>query len=141
MDEFVCLLLLLRAIPGFGPHVSAAALAAIGNPHRFEKTKQLIRLAGYDLSADRSGGKSKKVAPVIPKKGKADLRYALYQASLVASSLTAQFRSYFNRALEGRQQEPGIRTKMGVKLAVRLLVIAWTLMRKKQVFEPALLQA
>ena len=29
--------------------------------------------------------------PVISKKGKADLRYALYQAALVASSLTSDF--------------------------------------------------
>jgi len=131
----------LLTIPGFGPYVSAVVLAAIGNPHRFENAKQIIKLAGYDLNASRSGKNSQKAVPVISKKGKADLRYALYQAALIASSLTTQFRGYFNRVLEGRQQEPGIRTKMRVKLAVKLLVIAWTLMKRKQPFDPTLLAA
>ena len=54
--------------------------------------------------------------PVISKKGKADLRYAWYQAALVASSLTSDFRAYYSRLLDGRQREKGIRTKMLVKI-------------------------
>jgi len=38
-----------------------------------------------------------------------------YQAALIASSLTVHFRDYYNRLLEGRQREQGIRTKMRVK--------------------------
>ena len=67
----------------------------------------------------------------------AELRYALYQAALIASSLTVDFRAYYHRLLEGRQREKGIRTKMRVKLAVKLLIIAWTLMKTKQPFDPA----
>jgi len=131
----------LKSIPGFGPYVSAMALAAIGNPHRFENRAQLIRLAGLDLSANRSGEKSKTAVPVISKKGKADLRYALYQAALIASSLTTHFRDYYNRLLEGRQREKGIRTKMRVKIAAKMLVIAWTLMKRKEPFNPAFIQS
>jgi len=117
------------------------ALAAIGNPHRFENRAQLIRLAGFDLSANRSGEKSRTAVPVISKKGKADLRYALYQAALVASSLTSHFRAYYSRLLDGRQREKGIRTKMLVKIAAKMLVIAWTLMKRKEPFNPAHIQA
>ena len=78
--------------------------------------------------------------PVISKKGKADLRYALYQAALVASSSTSHFRDYFSRLLDGRQRE-GIRTKMRVKIAAKMLVIAWTLMKRKEFFNPAYIQA
>jgi transposase len=131
----------LKSIPGFGPYVSAVTLAAIGNPHRFENRAQLIRLAGFDLCASRSGEKSNTAVPVISKKGKADLRYALYQAALVASSLTTHFRSHYNRLLEGRQREKGIRTKMLVKIAAKMLVIAWTLMKRKEPFNPAHIQA
>ena len=49
----------LKTIPGFGPYVAAMTLASIGNPHRFENRAQLIRLAGLDLSANRSGEKSR----------------------------------------------------------------------------------
>lgn len=129
----------LKTIPGFGPYVSAMVLAAIGDPHRFENASQVIRLAGFDLNAYRSGNKSATAVPVISKKGKADLRYALFQAAVIGSSLTKTFRPYFHRLLDGRQKEPGIRTKMRVKLAVKLLVIAWTLMKKKEPFDPSYL--
>ena len=109
--------------------------------HRFENRAQLIRLAGFDLSASRSGEKSRTAVPVISKKGKADLRYALYQAALVSSSLTSHFRAYYSRLLEGRQREKGIRTKMLVKIAAKMLVIAWTLMKRKEPFNPAHIQA
>ena len=94
-----------------------------------------------DLNANRSGQKSHTTVPVISKKGKADLRYALYQAALIASSLTTHFRAYYHRVLDGRQREPGIRSKMRVKLAAKLLVIAWTLMKKKQTFDPVHINA
>ncbi len=38
-----------------------------------------------------------------------------------------------------REKERGIKTKMRVKLAVKMLVIAWTLMKRKEVFDPAYL--
>ena len=116
-------------------------LAAIGTPDRFENRAQLLRLGGFDLSANRSGQRSKTAVPVISKKGKADLRYALYQAALVASSSTSYFRDYFSRLLDGRQREKGIRTKMRVKIAAKMLVIAWTLMKRKEPFDPTYIQA
>ena len=126
----------LLSIPGFGPYISAVVLASIGNPHRFDNISQLNRLSGFDLNANRSGKKSDAAVPVISKKGKADLRYALYQAALIASSRTKAFGGYFHKLLDGRQREKGIRTKMRVKLAVKLLAIAWTLMKKKEPFDP-----
>jgi transposase len=38
--------------------------------------------------------------------------------------------------LDGRQRERGIKTKMKVKLAAKMLKIAWTLMKKQQAFDP-----
>ena len=124
----------LLTIPGFGPDISAKVLGAIGNPHRFENHRQVLKTAGLDLSADRSG-KGTDVTPVISKRGKADLRYGLYQAAFVAQQ-NPIFMRYFARKLEGRQREKGIVTKMRVKLAAKMLVIAWTLMKKKEVFNP-----
>jgi uncharacterized membrane protein YhiD involved in acid resistance len=43
--------------------------------------------------------------------------------------------------LDGRQREQGIRTKMLVKIAAKMLVIAWTLMKRKEPFNPAYIQA
>jgi len=127
----------LLTIPGFGPYVSARVLASIADPFRFENQKQLIKLAGYDLCADRSGKTSAKAIPVISKKGNGELRYALYQAANVAAARVDLFRTYFTRLLRGRERERGIKTKMRVKLAAKMLVIAWTLMKKREVFDPA----
>jgi transposase len=130
---------LLQTIPGFGPYVSAVVLAAIGYAQRFENTRQLLRLAGLDLNASRSGKKSHTAVPVISKAGKADLRYALYQAAKVATSLTAEFKAYFKRILKGREKERGIKTKMRVKVSAKMLVIAWTLMKTQQPYKAGLL--
>lgn len=129
--EYECLL----SIPGFGPIVSAMTLAAIGNPFRFEHRGQVIRLAGLDLSAERSGKNSDSAKPVISKQGKAALRYALVQAAMVASSSNPGIRSYFIKLVKGRELERGINLKMKVKLAAKLLIVAWTLMKTREQFK------
>ena len=111
-------------------------LAAIGNPWRFDSAGQLLKLAGYDLSASRSGKYSNTAIAVISKRGNSQLRYALYQAARVASSRSRDFINYFTGLLGGRELERGIKTKMRVKLAAKMLRIAWALMKKKQVFNP-----
>jgi transposase len=126
----------LLSIPGFGPDVSSKVLGAIGDPFRFQNGKQVLKLAGLDLNAERSGKSSDLARPVISRKGKADLRYALYQAALIASIRDRHFIVYFTNQLRGREREPGIKTKMRVKLAAKLLIIAWTLMKKKEPFNP-----
>ena len=124
----------LVSIPGFGPDISSKVLGAIGNPHRFDNERQVLKMAGLDLSADRSG--KHESAPVISKKGKADLRYGLCQAALIASTKNDRFKAYFEGRLKGREREKGILGNRRVKLAAKLLVIAWTLMKKREVFNP-----
>ena len=87
---------------------------------------------GFELSA----------IPEISKRGKADLRYALYQAALVASTKKQDFMRYYARKLQGREKEKekGIHTKMLVKLSAKTLLIAWTVMKKKEAFNPAYLK-
>ena len=126
----------LLTIPGFGPIVTAMTMAAIGDPHRFTSRKQVLRLAGLDLSAHRSGKKSESAVPVISKQGKAGLRYALFQAATIASYKDAVIRSYFTRLLKGRELERGIKMKMRIKLAAKLLIVAWTLMKRNEAFDP-----
>ncbi len=125
----------LLTIPGFGPDISAKVLGAIGNPHRFENARQVLKTAGLDLSADRSG-KRTDVTPVISKRGKADLRYGLYQAALIAPQHSPCFMHYFATKLKGREREKGIGMKMRIKLAAKMLIIAWTLMKRKEAFNP-----
>ncbi|MDH4206376.1 MAG: IS110 family transposase [Desulfobacteraceae bacterium] len=129
----------LLTIPGFGPYISARVLASIADPFRFENRKQVLKMVGYDLCAKRSGKTSDKAVPVISKKGNGELRYALYQAANVAVTRVDLFRAYFTRLIRGRERERGIKTKMRVKLAAKMLIIAWTLMKRKEPFDPAYL--
>lgn len=126
---------LLLTIPGFGPDVSSKVLAAIGDPDRFSSGKQVLKMAGFDLCADRSGKTSDKAKPVISKHGKGFLRYALYQAALISSLNYKEFIVYHTKNIRGREREKGIHTKMRVKLAAKLLIIAWTIMKKKEPFD------
>ena len=126
----------LLTIPGFGPDVSAKVLGALGHPHRFQNQKQVLKMAGLDLSANRSGKTSEAAVPIISKQGKADLRYALYQAALIASTRNIDFMRYYTQQLQGREKEQGIKTKRWVKLSAKLLIIAWTLMKKQEPFDP-----
>ena len=131
---------LLRTIPGFGPFVASQVLGRIGDPHRFKGRKQVLRLAGLDLNAKRSGKRSQSAVPVISKRGNTCLRYALYQASVIATIYDDRFRELFIGYLSGREKERGIKTKMRVKLAAKILVIAWTMMKNETTFDPELLE-
>jgi transposase len=117
------------------------ALGAIGDPFRFQNGRQVLKMAGLDLSAERSGKTSARAIPVISKKGKADLRYALYQAAFIASTRNQDFIVYYTDQLRGREREPGITTKMRVKLSAKLLLLGWTLMKKKEPFDASYLRA
>jgi transposase len=129
----------LLTIPGYGPDVSSKVLGALGDADRFQNGKQVVKLAGYDLSADRSGKSSEKATPEISKRGKADLRYALYQAALIASTRNREFMHYYTNKIRGREKEKGIHRKLLVKLSAKMLLIAWTLMKKKEAFDPTYL--
>jgi len=129
----------ILTIPGFGPDVSAKVLGAVGDPDRFLNGKQVLKMGGLDLSADRSGKDSDKAIPQISKRGKADLRYALYQAAFIASTKNQDFMRYYTKKLRGREKEKGIHGKILVKLSAKMLLIAWTLMKKKETFNPTYL--
>lgn len=130
----------LLTIPGFGPDVSSKVLGAIGDPFRFKNGRQVLKMAGLDLSAERSGKTSAKAIPVISKRGKGGLRYALYQAAFIASTRNEEFIRYYTDQLRGRERERGIKTKMRVKLSAKLLLIAWTMLKRKEPFHPGQLR-
>jgi transposase len=94
----------LLSIPGFGPDVASKVLGAVGNPFRFQNGRQVLKLAGFDLCAKRSGKSSENAVPVISRRGKADLRNGLYQAALIASLKNPGFIEYYTEKLRGREQ-------------------------------------
>lgn len=126
----------LLTIPGFGPFVSSQVLARIGNPFRFRNRSQVLKLTGFDLNANRSGKTAGSRIPVISRRGNGELRYALYQAAFSASTHSRVFIPYFSNLLKGREAERGIVVKMRVKLAAKMMIIAWTLLKRDEDFNP-----
>jgi transposase len=55
---------------------------------------------------------------------------------MIASSRDREFIMWFTNKVRGRQREKGIKTRMRVKLSAKLLVIAWTIMKKREPFNP-----
>jgi hypothetical protein len=55
---------------------------------------------------------------------------------MIASYKSTPFIRYYTGKLRGREKERGIKTKMRVKLAAKMLIIAWTLMKKMEPFDP-----
>ena len=53
---------------------------------------------------------------------------------MVAGSCNTFFRCWLARKMKGREREHGIVGMLRVKLAAKLLCIAWTLMKNKEMF-------
>jgi hypothetical protein len=45
--------------------------------------------------------------------------------------------THFANKFKGRERGKGIGTKIRVKLAAKMLLVAWTLMKTKEVFNPS----
>ena len=58
----------------------------------------------------------------------------------IASYHDNGFRALYTRYLQSRERARGIKTKMRVKLAVKMLVIAWCMMRDDTDYNPSLLK-
>ncbi len=81
-----------------------AILGGDQNPYRFQNGRQVLKTAGFTLSAERSGKSSERAVPVISKRGKADLRFDLYQAALIASVRNRDFIGYYTEKLHARKR-------------------------------------
>jgi transposase len=79
--------------------------------------------------------KRSEATPCSPREARLTL-YVLYQAAMIASTRNERCMGYFTGTLKGMEREPGIKTKMRIKLAAKLLIIAWALMKKKELFDP-----
>ena len=77
---------------------------------------------------------------VISKKGKADLRYGLYQAALVASSTNRHFIKYFTQSCERQRTGERDRYQDESKALREDACDCMDLMKKKEVFDPGYLK-
>jgi len=60
--------------------------------------------------------------------------------ALIASTRNREFIRHFTNRIRGREKEKGIQRKLVVKFSGKMLLIAWTLMKKKEAFNSAYLK-
>ena len=88
----------ILSIPGIGPTLAAIILAEIGDIHRFSSPDKLLAFAGLDPSTYQSGKFKADHTPMV-KHGSTYLRWALMQASRLASVYCDTFRHYMDTKL------------------------------------------
>lgn len=118
----------LDSIPGITPLLAATILAELYPLERFRKIKQVVAISGLDPQVKQSG-KGRTRFGKLSKRGSSVLRLALYYAAFGAFA-----REPFNQYYQ-RYKDRGLHhTAILNILARKILRIAWTLLKKREVF-------
>jgi transposase len=125
---------MVQTIPGIGKLLGAIFVVEIGDCANYRHWRQVIKLAGLDLAVVESGKIVGK--PRITKQGKSMLRWAAYQAAVVACSKNQLFMELYRKALGNRMGVSGAKKRTLVKMSVKLLRIAFAVMRDQRAYAP-----
>ncbi len=123
----------LRSIPGVGPLISTALVAAIGSGEAFERGRDFGAWLGLVPRQYSTGGRS--ILGRISKRGSRYLRTLLIQAAKVLLMRPHNWPRYsFGTWLETASQRLH-RNKLAVALANKLARIAWSVLRHDKAFD------
>lgn len=123
----------LLSVPGVGVVLAASFLGEIGDPVRYQDSRQIRKLAGLNLIEDSSG--QKKGRTEISKRGRPGLRSVLYQMAMTTAAKNAQFRALYWYFIS-RSENPLKPKQALIALACKLLRVLWTLMKEKRLWDP-----
>ena len=128
-EEFPEAYQVIRSLPGIGPVTSSVLLSETQGLKHFHDAKQLTAYTGI-APAPHESGNTKHRSP-ISKTGNKRIRKAFYLATLKAAKHPA-FKEFYQRILKRSNS-----TKLArIALARKLLVIAFTLVKSNQHFDP-----
>ena len=123
----------LRSIPGIGPVTASVLLAETQALRYFHDAKQLTAYTGIAPKPNESG--NTKLKSSISKIGNKYIRRAFYLATLKAAQHHT-FKDFYQRILKRSNS-----TKLArIALARKLLVIAFSLVKSNQLFDPDLMK-
>lgn len=124
-DAYEC----LRSVPGIGPVTASVLLAETAALESFDHPKQLTAFAGISPAPKQSGifiGQSS-----ISKIGNPRIRKAFYMAALQARHHSV-FKDFYERLIK-KGKKPKVAL---IAVARKLLIIAFTLVKSKRLFDP-----
>lgn len=125
----------LLSIPGIGVVTAAGFLGEIGDPKKYRHWKQIQKLAGYNLTENKSGQRDRGLR-TISKRGRPGLRNLLYQAALTMVAKNKEFKALYRHFLT-RPVNPLKKKQALVAVALKLLRVMFALITKKEAYDPA----
>ncbi|MDA7501805.1 IS110 family transposase [Chitinophagales bacterium] len=120
------------SLPGIGLITALIVVTETNGFTSFGSVSQLISYAGYDIVENESGKYKGKTR--ISKRGNVHIRAALYMPALTASTRAkAPLKDYYERLFNKNGQ---IFKKASVAVQRKLLVLIYTLWKKKEAYDP-----
>jgi transposase len=119
----------LLQIKGIGVVSAATFLGEAGDPLRFESARQIMRYAGFNLTEDSSG--KNKSGTSISKRGRAQLRAALYQMACTMVKHNAEIRGLFSYFLT-REKNPLKKKQAYVTVAGKIITMIYAILKKDE---------
>jgi len=123
----------LMSVPGFGPLISTAVVAAISTGEAFERGRDFAAWLGLVPRQYSTGGRS--ILGRISKRGSKYLRTLLIQAAKVLLMRPHNWARYSFGAWLKIASERLHRNKLAVALANKLARIAWSVLRNDKAFD------
>ena len=123
----------LMSVPGVGPLISTATVAAIGSGEAFERGRDFAAWLGLVPRQYSTGGRS--ILGRISKRGSKYLRTLLIQAAKVLLMRPHNWARYSFGTWLTTASERLHRNKLAVALANKLARIAWSVLRNDRAFD------
>jgi transposase len=123
----------LMSVPGIGPIISTALVAAIGTGEAFERGRDFGAWLGLVPRQYSTGGRS--ILGRISKRGSKYLRTLLIQAAKVLLMRPQNWSRYSFGAWLATAAERLHKNKLAIALANKLARIAWSVLRNERAFD------
>lgn len=121
----------LLSIKGVGLITAATVLGETSGFKEIDNKRQLVSYSGYDV-IKKDSGTSVMSKPRISKKGNRHIRKAMYFPALTAIRHDSSQKDHYLRMVN----KHGIKMKAAVAIQRKLLILMYTLWKKKELFDP-----
>jgi transposase len=118
---------------GLGIHTTAIILGEIGDPRRYRRGDQLVKLAGVQPTPNVSGQKRNSKTP-MSRKGRPRLRSTLYFACLRLVKQDPGFKQLYQRLQTRRHNSLEKMEAIGVLMS-KVLRVMWALIRQQTFYD------
>ncbi|MBI4245414.1 MAG: IS110 family transposase [Planctomycetes bacterium] len=124
---------LLQTIPGIGPVIGAGMVAEIGDIQNYRSSRQILKLAGLDLSRIESGKFQGETH--VSKRGRPLLRSLAFQAGLVAVRNDTRLRLKYLDLIERNKVKRGSKRKFIIAVSCKILRIVYAVMKSMKPYD------